>query len=583
MTRPRTDRPAPSPFPFRLVAAAAGLLLAAGSAWSAPPQAPVPAPDVIYLDGKFVTLDPRGSVASAVAVKEGRFVAVGSTEALRKLAGPSTRMVNLLGKTVVPGLVDAHSHPVPTMVFTTSVDARAPGVPSVAKAVSNLAERARTTPPGEWIFLIGASASQTKFAEKRLPSKAELDRAAPDNPVWFWNGTHGEVLNSRALAALGVTRAHPSLPHGGHVILDASGEPTGEMFEAEGNVPALDTPQLIEAWLRKDIPALWNSHGVTTLEGMFRIDEAVVLRQVAASGFRPSIRYVAFVYAEPNGVGLPRDLGELRMPAGAPAIFFRTGGVKLWVDGEVDAGSGLCAAPYADPAGVPNGGRGLQVSTQAQVDDFADRASAAGLGAGIHATCDAAYDVALSAFQKAAAKGRPRTLQRMEHYGQFMGLTPDQKKVVRDLGLRVVTQPSWLLFLGRSTYHLLGEPRASTGFRYGTMVKEGLMPAGSSDTTGVYLQAIDPFLAMKTAVTRMSDVGPIQPEEALSVEDALRMWTIWGARSLGLEDERGSIEPGKLADMAVLSDDLLTIAPARIDTIRVLQTVVGGEVVYRAR
>ncbi len=257
--------------------------------------------------------------------------------------------------------------------------------------------------------------------------------------------------------------------------------------------------------------------------------------------------------------------------------------MKLWVDGEVDAGSGLCAAPYADPTGVPNGGRGLQVSTQAQVDDFADRASAAGLGAGIHSTCDAAYDVALSAFRKAAAKGRPRTLQRMEHYGQFMGLSPDQKKIVRDLGLRVVTQPSWLLFLGKATYHLLGEPRASTGFRYGTMVKEGLMPAASSDTTGVYLQAIDPFLAMKTAVTRMSDVGPIQPEEALSVEDALRMWTIWGARSLGVEEERGSIEPGKLADMAVLSDDLLTIAPARIDSIRVLQTIVGGEVVYRGK
>jgi len=578
MTPPPSNRAAWA-FPRVALAAFAVVLLAPCLALGSP----APPPDVIYLDGKIVTLDGRGSIASAVAVRDGRFVAVGSTDAVRRLAGPATRMVNLLGKTVIPGLVDAHSHPVPTMVFTTSVDGRAPGVPSVAKAIQNLAERARATPRGEWIFLVGASASQTKFEEKRLPRRAELDRAAPDNPVWFWNGTHGEVLNSRALAVLGVTKAHPSLPRGGHVILDASGEPTGEMFEAEGNVPVVYTPQVLEGWLRKEIPALWNAHGVTTLEGMFEVDEAAALRKVAATGFRPTVRYVSFAYAQPNGVGLPADLGELRMPAGTPADFYRTGGVKLWVDGEVDAGSGLCADPYADPAGVPNGGRGLQVSTQAQADDFADRASAAGLGAGIHATCDAAYDVALAAFRKVAAKGRPRTLQRLEHYGQFTGFSPDQKKAVKELGLRVVTQPSWLLFLGKATYHLLGEPRASTGFRYGTMVKEGLMPAGSSDTTGVYLQAIDPFLAMKTAVTRRSDVGVIQPEEALSVEDALRMWTIWGARSLDLEADRGSIEPGKLADMVVLSDDILGISPARIDDVRVLQTIVGGEVVYRGK
>jgi predicted amidohydrolase YtcJ len=302
-----------------------------------------------------------------------------------------------------------------------------------------------------------------------------------------------------------------------------------------------------------------------------------------ASGFRPNVRYVSFAFAEPNGVGMPENLDEIRIPANAPADFYRTGGIKLWIDAEVDAGSGFCAQPYADPAGVPDGGRGLRVTTQAQADAFADRGNAAGLAVGMHATCDASYDVALKAFQKAAARGRPRTLQRMEHYGQFMGLSDAQRKIVTDLHLRVITQPSWLLFLGKSTYHLLGDARASTGFRYGTMVKQGLMPAASSDTTGVYLQAVNPFIAMKAAVTRQSDFGVVQPEEAISVEDALRMWTIWGARSLGLEADRGSIAAGKLADMAVLSDDILTIPPEKIDEIRVEQTIVGGEVVYRIR
>jgi predicted amidohydrolase YtcJ len=115
------------------------------------------------------------------------------------------------------------------------------------------------------------------------------------------------------------------------------------------------------------------------------------------------------------------------------------------------------------------------------------------------------------------------------------------------------------------------------------MVKAGLRPAGSSDTTGVYLEAVNPFVHMKAAVTRLSDTGVLQPEEALSVRDALRMWTIWAARSIQQEETRGSLEPGKLADMTVLSDDLLTIDPISLDKIRVLRTIVGGEVVYGAR
>jgi predicted amidohydrolase YtcJ len=176
-----------------------------------------------------------------------------------------------------------------------------------------------------------------------------------------------------------------------------------------------------------------------------------------------------------------------------------------------------------------------------------------------------------------------RAPQRLEHYGQFVGSTPEVARAVKDLGLYVVTQPAWLLFLGRSTYHLLGEERARTAFRYGSMVKAGLRPAGSSDTTGAYLEAVNPFVHMKAAVTRTSDMGVIQPEEAISVKDALRMWTVWAARSIQEEKERGSIEVGKLADMAVLSDDILSIPPARIDQVKVEQTIVGGEVVYRAK
>ncbi len=556
---------------------------ALASAAALPAALPAGVPDVVFIDGKFATMDAKGTVASAVAVKDGRFTAVGSTGAIRKLAGKGTHIVSLGGRLVVPGLIDAHCHPAPTMFFSTSVDARAPGVPSVAQALRNIEARAKVTPQGAWIPVVGASSSQAKFVEKRLPTRAELDAAAPDNPVWFWNGTHAQVVNSLGLKALGISKGHLKLPRGGRVSVDARGEPTGEMFEAEDDVPFTPPPETVVGWFREGIPALWNAHGFTTLNGMLALDELAALRSVAASGFVPSIRYSAFVFSSPNGDGMPADLRQVEMPPGAPRAYYRTTGIKIWIDGEVDAGSGFCSAPYADPEGVPDGGRGLQVSTQAEATAFARKARAAGLAVAMHASCDASSEIAVRAYREAARDGGPRTPQRLEHYGQFVGSTPEVALAVKELGLLVVTQPAWLLFLGRSTYHLLGEERARTGFRYGSMVKSGLMPAASSDTTGVYLEAVNPFLHMKTAVTRVSDLGVVQPEEAVSVTDALRMWTTWAARSIQEEGSRGSIEPGKLADMAVLSDDLFTMDPTSMDKVRALQTIVGGKVVHEAR
>ncbi|MEI7704491.1 MAG: amidohydrolase [Deltaproteobacteria bacterium] len=567
--------------------AALALLLGPTASHAAPAGLPrkaaVPSPaDVVFLNGKIVTLDTKGSVVSAVAIRNGRFVAVGTDSAVRKLAGKGTRIVDLDGKTVVPGLIDAHCHPAPTMVFTQAVDARAPGVPTVAKVLLNIEERVKVTPKGDWVVVVGSSASQTKFLEKRLPSRAELDRAAPENPVWFWNGTHAEVLNSKGLAALGISKGNLKLPHGGRVEVDANGEPTGQMFEGEANVPFVPDAKTVVGWFAKDIPALWNARGFTTVNGMLALDEAAALRAVARSGTRPTIRYSHFVFAEPNGVGMPADLSVLAMPAGTSTDDFKTTGIKLWIDGEVDAGSGFCKDPYADPTGVPDGGRGLLVTTEAQATDFARRARAAGLGVALHASCDASSEIAVRALRTVAREGGKPTLQRMDHYGQFVGPTPEVSKAVKELGIHVVTQPAWLLFLGKSTLDLLGEERTATAWRYRSMVKAGLKPAGSSDTTGAYLEASNPFVHMKAAVTRRSDMGIVQPEEALSVADALRMWTLWGARAIGEERSRGSIEKGKLADMTVLTEDLFTIPPERIDQVRAAQTIVGGEVVYRA-
>ena len=170
-------------------------------------------PEAVYFNGKIVTLDAAGSTAGAVAVQDGKVLKVGSTDEIKKLAGPSTRLIDLGGKTVVPGLIDAHCHPMEAMMMKeTWVDCRYPQTPSVKQALINIAAWAKKTPKGEWIFVACVSASENKFAEKRLPTKAELDAVAPDNPMMLSNGTHMGVANSAALTKAGHQEGQKQAP-----------------------------------------------------------------------------------------------------------------------------------------------------------------------------------------------------------------------------------------------------------------------------------------------------------------------------------------------------------------------------------
>ena len=216
----------------------AALILAAFSVTpglAGPPTGPA---DVIYVNGKIATLDPSGTIAEAVAVKDGRFEAVGTSDAIRKLSGPTTRKLDLEGRLVVPGLIDAHTHPMETLMMKESwVDARFPGTSSVTQALANIEAWSKHTPKGAWIFVACVSASENKFEERRLPSRAELDAVAPDNPVVLANGTHMAVVNSMALRMLGVTKDDVELKGGGRALLGDNGEPNGTLTDAMGAVP----------------------------------------------------------------------------------------------------------------------------------------------------------------------------------------------------------------------------------------------------------------------------------------------------------------------------------------------------------
>ena len=544
-------------------------------------------PEAIFFNGKIVTLDAAGSRAEAVAVQDGKILQVGRTDEIKQLAGPSTRLVDLGGKTVVPGLIDAHCHPMETIYLKEAwVDCRYPQTKSVKQVLANLAAWVKKTPKGDWIYVACVSASQNKFAEKRLPTKAELDAVAPDNPVLLANGAHLCVINSQAIKRVGIKKGVSRLPHGATVILDKDGEPTGAVADSMADIPTTPTLAELERCYTGGIQEFWNQYGFTSLLAITPAGALPVLQKVAQSKTPPTIRYTTSIWTAANGKNMPEDLSKFRMPPGADPAWYRFGGIKAWVDGENDARTGYMCEHYIGHADTdPPGNKGTLVTDQTAADHFAAIAQKAGAICMFHCSGDCATDIGLNTYAQLIKSGRPRTIMRIEHFGMFQ-LTDKQLERAKEMkrqGLFISTQPIWLLELIKADYENMGAARASTGCQFRSMIDAGLEPAASSDMTGIYLGNINPFQAIYAMVTRNSDMGVFVPEQAISVTEALKMWTIWGAKAMGEADVKGSIEPGKYADLTVLSDDIFTMPEENLKDVKALKTIVAGKVVFEAK
>ncbi|MEL7642242.1 MAG: amidohydrolase [Solidesulfovibrio sp.] len=567
------------PLAFALLCALA--LTLAGPAVAAPP------PDVIFRNATFATLDSAGTMARAVAVTNGVFTAVGAEADIEALAGPDTKLVDLGGKFVSPGLIDAHTHPMETYCLANDwVDCRYPGTPSVAEALRRIAAWAARTPRGQWIDVACVSASENKFAEKRLPTRAELDKAAPDNPLVLANGAHQVVINSAAIQALGIAKGMTRMPHGATIILDPSGEPTGVVLDSQADIPTAPSPATLERAYTDGIQELWNANGFTSLLAITPAAALPVLQQVAASGAKPHIRYTVSVWTAANGADMPETLDAFRMPAKADPARYRFAAIKDWVDGENDARSGYMCEPYRGHSpDDPPGGHGTLVTPQAGADRFAAIAAKNGVIPMFHCSGDAATDIGLSAYEALVKSGTPLPPRmRIEHFGMFQMKKAqiDRAVALRKHGLRVSVQPVWLTELVKADFENMDPKLAASGFRFRDLIDAGLEPAASTDMTGIYLGNISPIRAMAACVTRQSDAGLFEPDQALTAEEALRMWTVWAAAALGESAVKGSIEPGKYADMTVYSDNLLTMPKDRLKDAVVTRTIVGGETVYQA-
>jgi len=528
--------------------------------------------DLIIRDAHIVTVDPKFSIAGAAAVRDGKFIAVGSDAEVLKARGPNTRVIDLHGKTVLPGFNDTHVHLTAGEDLPVQVDLT--HIRSIKDIQAKIAAKAKQSKPGDWI--VGTRGWwEYQLAEGRLPTRADLDAAAPGNPVAI-PGPHYVIVNSRALQLAGVTRATPD-PQGGQIYKDAAGEPTGLLMDNAGRFVRKFIPRPSEAEKEaglKRVLALVNSHGLTSAGDPSGSPEDAALFGKLRDAGELTVR-VDFAYnidpAEPLDK-VDAELKALPKPGSDGDGMFRSDEI-----GETGLdGAELTALLEHDYPGKP-GYRGLQKVPTEQFEKFAALVAKYGYRLRPHAVGDAAIDEALDAFEY-ANKQVPITGRRWMIDHAFL-LGPQHYERVKRLGLIINSQYMHNYELGALILKAWKRPLADRSEPYAEWLKNGIMFAGGSD--GPISYYAEPLLEIYGEVTRGTQWGGrLGPDQGISRADAIRSVTINGAYTTFEEKVKGSIEPGKYADLVVLSGDILKVPAEQIRDLKVLTTVLGGKTVY---
>ena len=531
-----------------------------------------PAADLIIRNAHIVTVDDHFSIARAAAVRDGRFIAVGSDAAVLQTKGPKTRVVDLQGQTVLPGFNDTHVHLTAGKDLEAQVDLT--DIHSINDIRAAIAARARQSKPGDWI--VGTRGWwEYQLAEKRLPTRADLDVAAPNNPVSI-PGPHYVIVNSMALKLAGVTRDTPD-PQGGQIYRDAAGEPTGLLMDNAARFVRKFMPSVTQAQKlagMKRALALVNSHGLTSVgDPSGSADDAAMYRALRDGG-QLTVR-VDFAYnidpAEPLDK-VEAELKALPKPGSDGDGMFRSDEI-----GETGLdGAELTALLERDYPGR-SGYRGLQKVPTEQFKRFAALVAKYGYRLRPHAVGDAAIDEALDAFEYANSQ-TPMVKRRWMIDHAFL-LGPQHYDRVKRLGLIINSQYMHNYQLGQLILKAWKRPLADRSEPYAEWLRNGIMFAGGSD--GPISYHAEPLLEIYGEVTRGTGWGGrLGPDQGISREEAIRSVTINGAYTTFEEGEKGSIEPGKYADFVVLSGDILKIPAERIRDLKVRATVLGGRTVY---
>jgi len=535
--------------------------------------------DLVLINGKVVAVDAENSVREAVAVKGGRIVAVGSTAEVKGLIGKSTEVLDLAGKTVLPGIIDSHTHPGHGATRLLEIDCRAPHIKGIKDLQAVVSERAKRIGPGKWVR--GANYNDSKLAERRQITRWELDDAAPENPVILVSDTgHQCVVNSLALKLAGVTRGTAD-PPGGKIDRRVDGEATGLFYETASHLVTDKIPPYSLEETKEGLRRLFDQYcewGITSTHDAS--GQALGIRayqRLLEEGYR-KVRVslmVSLHTGRPGADDALESMTALGVESGFGDEWLRVMSLKIMGDG---SGAGGTAAVYEPQHRGPKG-LGLMTTSKEEMEKIVMKAHEAGIRCSIHSIGDRGIDIALDCIEK-AQKAKP--VQGMRHRLEHNSCcTPKQLRRIKKLGVSPSSSIGYMYGIGDQYAENFGPGRARWLHPHKTMKKMGIIAGGNNDCPVTFYS---PFVQIYAAVTRKSSSGQvIGPEEAIGVMDAIRLYTWNGAYLAKEEHLKGSIEPGKLADMIVIDRDILSIPKEEIKDVKVLTTIVDGRITYHSR
>ncbi|MEJ8815988.1 amidohydrolase [Variovorax ureilyticus] len=543
----------------------------AGLATAAAPPGAVTA-DAVYTNAKVLTVDASDTVAEAFAVKDGRFLAVGSQSELNSYIGANTAVVDLGKRTVVPGLGDGHLHDV----------GGGPGIDvsqvrSIAQMLATISMAVAKAQPGE-LLISNPDWYHGQLDERRMPTRAELDSVAPNNPLVLLRGGLTAVLNSAALSKFNITESTVS-PQGGIIEKDVNGHLTGVLINAARSLMTLPPDPPFDSTRMQAFQQKLNALGVTSVRipGAFtgtKVPAAYkLIRQLQNEG-KLTLRFDMLLDSR---VGTAQDVQQISdaadMPPGSGDDWARVWGAKTYVDGGFEGG--FMTEAFEEPYGQHGTYFGLPLFTADQHEAVVSAWAQRKYRVAVHVVGDAALDQVLTSWEK-LDKASPGIVKGwvIEH---ALVARSDQIPRIKALGVQLSLQPH-LYYAAPILAGLWGRARADVVVRTKEFSDAGFEVAGGSDSPLV----LNPFLTMYHFVVRDTvNDGIYGASERISRPAALRMFTSNFAKLNNEQDIKGSIEKGKLADFAVLTSDYLTIPDAQIKTLTPVATYVGGREVYR--